>query len=109
MHMKKSSRTHERVMSHFCSGVACVMYQTRRRRKHLFRLENMLFFAATVLRIPITHMVLIKAREMVLELQLELSTFEVMLSFEVYEARELERECERGRQHARGEGVCVCV
>jgi len=54
-------------------------------------------------------MVLIKAREMVLELQLELSTFEVMLSFEVYEARELERECERGRQHARGEGVCVCV
>jgi len=68
----------------------------------------MLFFAATVLHIPITHMVLNKAREMVLELQLELSTLEVMLSFEVYEARELEREYERGRQHARGEGVCVC-
>ena len=78
-------------------------YQTRRRTKHLFRLEHMLFLAEHVLRIggSTVDTCLNEARATLQILQMEVSSLLVLSSVELYDAREKERLVSRQRQQRR--------
>jgi hypothetical protein len=80
-------------------------YQTRRRTKHLFRLEHMLFLAEHVLRIGggAVDMCLNEARATLQDLQIEVSSLLVLSSVELYDAREKERRVIRQRQLRRAQ------
>ena len=60
-----------------------MFYQTRRRRKHVARLENMAYIALNVLSLPASSHVVLEARDLWKQMTQELSALEVLLCVEV--------------------------
>jgi hypothetical protein len=89
-----------------------LFYQTRRRSKHLLRLENLLYLAEQVLDIGIVvnsvsggavDVCLTEARATLQDLQVEVCSLYLVSSVELYEARQKERSMTRQRQERQRE------
>jgi len=74
-----------------------LMYQIRRRRKHVFRLQNMTRIALEVLNMASTHVLFYEARDLLNTLLQELDSLELLLALNVYLERQRERALERAR------------
>ena len=89
-----------------------LFYQTRRRSKHLLRLENLVYLAEQVLDIGIVvnsvsgsavDVCLTEARETLQDLHMEVCSLYLVSSVELYEARQKERSLTRQRQERQRE------